>query len=1209
MSDVDALGNQTTFTYGPFDELTSATDPAGVTTTLDYDANANLLLVSRPLTGTTNVKTTTIGYGDTARPGDITSVTDPTARVSTFAYDAAGNVTSATDSGGNVTTFGYDTIGRRTSTVSPRGNVTGADPARHTTTFTYDGLGDLTSMTDPTGAVTSRVLDGNRNLTSLTDPDAKVTSFTYDANDRLTVESRPDATTLGFGYDANDNLTSQTNAANHTTSYTYDALDRVVAMVDPLLRSTTFGYDGAGNRVRVTDAAGQTTTFSYDDADRPVGTTYSDGTTPAVTTAYDTLGRRTSMTDGTGTSTYTWDSLQRLTSTTDGAGAIVSYGYDLAGRVTAITYPNGSTIIRDYDPAGRFASVTDWSDRTTSFDYDPDGNLTGEALGNGTTATYSLDDAGRLTGIDHAGLAGSLATFDYTRTDKGLLASATTTGISQPDEVYAYTPLDQLAAVNAGTYDYDTADNLTKLVSGATLAHDAANQITSLSGPEGTTTFTHDARGNRTQTAPPDANPTAYGYDQANRLTQVATTGSSQGWVTGGGFHSAAVKTDGTVVAWGSNFLRQLGNGAKQDSATPVPVSDLTGVDTVAGGDSHTLALKADGTVWAWGSNSSGQIGDGTTRDPRTPVQVIGLTGVTAIAAGGAHSLALKADGTLWAWGSNVRGQLGDGTTTNRTAPVQVNGITGVTAFAGGHAHTLALKADGTVWAWGNNASGQLGDGTTTSRSVPAQVNGLTGATSIAATVEASHSAALKADGTVWAWGSNNRGQLGDGTTTNRTRPVQVTGLTGVTSIVASGEEGAQFGGLSHTLALKGDGTVWAWGYNNYGQLGDGTTTDRTQPVQVTGLTQVAALSGGGFHNLALKIDGSVWAWGDNRNGQLGDGTTINRTTPVQVSGLQTHVSTPTTQASYAYNGDGLRTTKTVAGATNRFTWDSVGTLPLLLSDGTNSYIYGPHGLPIQQVATDGTTLWFHHDQIGSTRLLTDSTGAIAATHTYDAYGNQTAKTGSASTPLGYTGEYADGETGFVYLRARYYDPATGLFVSRDSLAALSGDPYAYVSNNPHNMVDPSGLCKVGPVRIGILSNANEGCRGAATARKYADDVGVVAGVASGLAYVSCPFTAGAGCVVGAGLGIASAGAAGVHAAAQCVDWDAYCWRALGNTALSTAGIVLPALEVKAVVQSMGLGVRGQRIAQAFFNFAGWDAAVIPAAFRVLDTTQRPEPC
>jgi len=362
-----------------------------------------------------------------------------------------------------------------------------------------------------------------------------------------------------------------------------------------------------------------------------------------------------------------------------------------------------------------------------------------------------------------------------------------------------------------------------------------------------------------------------------NRLTPVQVSGLSTA-IAAGWNHSLAVKSDGTVWGWGYNGYGQLGNGTTTNSSTPVPVcatppaicpgSGLSGMTAIAAGLDHSLALKSDGTVWAWGYNAYGQLGDGTTINRHTPVQVSGLSGVTAIAAGWAHSLAVKSDGTAWAWGYNGYGQLGDSTTINRLTPVQVcdttcpGPLSGVTAIAAGQYHSLAVKSsDGTVWGWGWNGYGQLGNGTTTNSSTPVQVSGFSigsGVTTIAA--GSAHNLAVKSDGTAWAWGYNGNGQLGDGTTINRHTPVQVCDttcpgrLSGVTAIAAGG---------IHSLAVKSsDRTVWAWGYNGYGQLGDGTTTNRLTPVQVSGLSGVTAIAGGQYHSLALNAPPSCPAAG-----------------------------------------------------------------------------------------------------------------------------------------------------------------------------------------------------------------------------------------------------------------------------------------------------------------------------------------------------------
>jgi alpha-tubulin suppressor-like RCC1 family protein len=218
---------------------------------------------------------------------------------------------------------------------------------------------------------------------------------------------------------------------------------------------------------------------------------------------------------------------------------------------------------------------------------------------------------------------------------------------------------------------------------------------------------------------------------------------------------------------------------------------------------------------------------------------------------------------------------LGNDGSTLQWVPVPVPDVSGVTAIAAGDYHTVALKGDGTLWAWGRNGHGQLGEGSTTDRAAPVHVTGLSGITAIAA--GDNHTVALKGDGTVWAWGRNSHGQLGDGGTTNRSAPVHVAGLSGITAIAAGG---------CHTVALRTDGTVWTWGWNGDGQLGDGRTTDRSAPVHVAGLLEVTAIAAGFEHTLALKGDGTLWAWGGNRFGQLGISSTTNRSAPVQVAGL-----------------------------------------------------------------------------------------------------------------------------------------------------------------------------------------------------------------------------------------------------------------------------------------------------------------------------------
>jgi len=344
--------------------------------------------------------------------------------------------------------------------------------------------------------------------------------------------------------------------------------------------------------------------------------------------------------------------------------------------------------------------------------------------------------------------------------------------------------------------------------------------------------------------------------------------------------YSVELQASGAMLAWGDNSSGELGDGTTTKRATPVPLPGLgpdSGVVQVAAGGSHTLVLKADGRVLAWGHNRSGELGDGSTVDHPMPEVIGALTNVTALAAGDGFSLALKADGTVLAWGNNKSGQLGDGNApADHATPAPVRGLgsgSGVVALAAGGSHALVLKRGGAVMAWGNGTSGQLGDASNGKASAPTNVTGLgpgSGVRTIAA--GGSFSLALKADGSVVAWGNNKSGELGDGSAPiDHNTPTPVSGLgthSGVRAIAAGG---------SFSLALKGDGTVLAWGNNKSGQLGDGDApNDHHSPVAVDGLgpgSGIIGVAAGNAHALAVKSDGTVLAWGLNSSGELGDGS------------------------------------------------------------------------------------------------------------------------------------------------------------------------------------------------------------------------------------------------------------------------------------------------------------------------------------------------
>lgn len=397
-----------------------------------------------------------------------------------------------------------------------------------------------------------------------------------------------------------------------------------------------------------------------------------------------------------------------------------------------------------------------------------------------------------------------------------------------------------------------------------------------------------------------------------------------------GYYRALALKADGTVWSWGLNDFGEIGDGTKIDRITPVQVPNLADITAITAFGQRSLALKQDGTVWAWGPNVYGQPSNNTDTSHLKPVQVPELTDVVKIFESNTQSFALKNDGTLWYWGVNNFFIQQDtlpipkptllyhgiksiaaaddyllllkdddtvwGVGRNHTGllfiddfftpiPVKIDGLNDIEQIRIGVNCNFALRKDGTLLAWGENGEGQLGNGTfispqtniapvfqtSTSSSIPSSDS------SISAGV--AHSLAVDSDGTVWAWGNNETGQLGlDSTEIPRqATPVKVAGLSDVISVSAGGQ---------HSLALKKDGTVWAWGDNEYGQLGRADLLSSSSGVLVQGLTNIIAISANIDFNLALKADGTVWSWGANRYGQLGNGTNKLSTTPVQVKDL-----------------------------------------------------------------------------------------------------------------------------------------------------------------------------------------------------------------------------------------------------------------------------------------------------------------------------------
>jgi alpha-tubulin suppressor-like RCC1 family protein len=332
--------------------------------------------------------------------------------------------------------------------------------------------------------------------------------------------------------------------------------------------------------------------------------------------------------------------------------------------------------------------------------------------------------------------------------------------------------------------------------------------------------------------------------------------------------------------AWGRNGFGQLGKNDRTHRSSPVQeILGGTSWKFIAfgGGLTHSAAIKTDGTLWAWGLNTNGQLGKNDITHRSSPVQeVFGNTTWKLVSTGGYHTAAIKTDGTLWTWGKNNYGQLGKNDITHRSSPVQeLTSNTSWKLVASGAYHTAAIKTDGTLWSWGFGTNGELGDNSSITKSSPVQ-EALANTMWKHIACGANHTAVIKTDNTLWLWGFNTQGQLGKNDITHRSSPVQ--------EVTESSNWKQVAGGEFFTAAIKNDGTLWSWGHNGWGQLGNNTDiTHRSSPIQtVSGGTNWKQVACGATYSAAIKTDGTLWLWGQNTNGALGDNTIVHRSSPVQ---------------------------------------------------------------------------------------------------------------------------------------------------------------------------------------------------------------------------------------------------------------------------------------------------------------------------------------
>ena len=514
-SEKNADSDETKWTYDSMHDIETETTPGGETTTIKRNGKGDPEVIERPAPGSTTQKTT-YKY---ASNGDVESMTNPLERTWKYEYDSDGDHKAETDPEGNKRTWEYNEDSQETSMVSPRGNITGGKPTEFTTKTERDAQGRPLKITDPLGHTTKYTYDGDGNVETVIDGNSHTTKYTYDADNDLTKTEEPNKAVTEAEYDSMGQVKSQTDGNKHVTKYVRNALEEVEEVVNPLGKKTLKEYDAAGNLKKLEDPTKRTTTFKYDPANRLEEVSYSSGKPATIKYEYNKDGDRTKMTDGTGTTTYTYDQLDRMTESENGHKEVAKYEYNLGNLQTKITYPNTKAVEHAYDKDGRLEKVTDWNKKETKFAYNEDSDLKRITFPSETKDedTYAFNDADQMSEVKMAKSTETLASLVYTRDNDGQVKKTTSKGLPGAEVTEnTYDGNNRLTKYGSTEYKYDSANNATTEGSN-TNTYNEGDELEKGTGVK----YAYDELGERTKTSPEKGPAITYGYDQAGNLTSA----------------------------------------------------------------------------------------------------------------------------------------------------------------------------------------------------------------------------------------------------------------------------------------------------------------------------------------------------------------------------------------------------------------------------------------------------------------------------------------------------------------------------------------------------------------------------------------------------------------------------------------------------------------------------------------------------------------
>ena len=912
------------------------------------------------------------------------------------------------------------------------------------TTLGYDEAGRLKTITDAAGRQLTYTYNGGGQVESVKDPMGHLVKYAYESGNLISVTLPGQETPRWkFKYDASHRITEMTNGRGGKTTNEYDTSSRVKSQTDPGGHTLSFEY--AGFHTKVTNkATGAVTDQWFTSNNQPFSITSGYGTASATTETftYDAAAERTSATDGNGhTTTYGYDEDGNLTSEVDAEGNETKWTYNGTHDITSMTTPRGETTTIERDANGNPGTISrpgpEETTQTYSLAYDEDGQL--ESLTDPLERTWSLgyNSQGDLT--SETDPAGNTRSSKYDE-DSRLIASVSARGNLEGAEASEFETMIERDPQGRPLKITDPLGHATKY------AYDGNDNVTAVTDAnEHTTKFTYNGDDERTKTERANGAVLKTEYDGAGRVTSQTDANEH-------------------TTTYVRNVLGQAIEAIDPLSRKTTREYDAAGnLKAITDPEERKTSFTYDKADRLIEVNYSAEATPDASYEYDADGNLTGMvdgTGESSFAYDQLDRLTKSEDGhgDIVGYGYDLAEQL-----------------TGI-AYPGGESISRAFDAAGRL----ESVSDWLGGTTSFKYDADSNLEAITFPIASGDVDEYAYdpaggmSEASFADGAEtlasMSYVRNKVGQVEKETTTGLPGPEEIAyGYDKTNRLISAGEASFEYDPADNLT--KGLGSTNK--YDVASQLETGTGVSYTYDKL-------------GERTKATPEAGPATTYGYDQAGGL---TSVERPEEGEV---------PAINESFTYDGTGIMVSKTSGVSTSHFTWDVGAELPLLLADDQNSYIYGPDGLPVEQVSSEEEPTYLHHDQLGSTRVLTSVGGEASGTFSYGAYGTPAGSTGSATTPMGFAGEYTDSASGLQYLRARFYDPATAQFLTRDPLEVLTREPYAYAFDDPINGTDPSGLfAEAIGCGVGEVVDPAGGCVPGAVAGAA---VGAAAGAAAGWA-------------------------------------------------------------------------------------------------------------